>query len=402
MTRTGYVFGPVPSRRLGRSLGVDLVPFKTCTCDCIYCQLGRTTNRTVERREYAPTRDILDEVARKLGEGVRPDYVTLSGSGEPTLHSRLGEILRGIKDMTGVPVAVLTNGSLLWRENVVGELAAADLVIPSLDAGDERLFRHVNRPHEAISFERMLEGLTALREGFGGRIWLEVMLLAGVTGIEAEVRKIAALARQVRADRIQLTTAVRPTAEDFAFPLVPAEMERLARLMGPDVEVIADFTEAHDDARYKGQREDILRLLQRRPCTLKEISVALGLHVNEATKHVAELEREGRAVLEARRGTPYYRAAAGEAERERYPFSPCDRSASGLSGGGPSGRLSRGVREGDPPGEPVAANDGSAGASPSPLDGYRESGLRGPADRDAAHGGCVRARRTPAGSEGGP
>ena len=318
MDASGYVFGPVPSRRLGRSLGVDLVPFKTCTYDCIYCQLGRTTNKTVERREYVPTDAVLSEIRQKLDEGVSADYITLSGSGEPALHSRIGEVIAGIKAMTDVPVAVLTNGSLLWQDEVAEGLSRADLVIPSLDAGDAALFRHVNRPHEAVSFDEMVRGLAELRGRFRGEIWLEVFLLAGVTGIDAEVLKLKAIIDEIQPDRVQLNTAVRPTAEDFAFALSPAEMKSLCRLMGPTPEVIADFRGTHEAAQFRALREDVLGLLERRPCTLKDIAAALSLHLNEATKYVGELEREGLIALEAPRrpdrGAPYYRARAGARE----------------------------------------------------------------------------------------
>ncbi len=147
-----YLYGPVPSRRLGRSLGIDLVPFKTCTYDCIYCQLGRTTNKTMERRPYVPVKDILSELKIKLAIGGSPDYISIAGSGEPTLHSDIGELIGKIKEITKIPVAVLTNGSLLYLPEVRAALMQADLVIPSLDAGDEELFHYVNRPHADYFF----------------------------------------------------------------------------------------------------------------------------------------------------------------------------------------------------------------------------------------------------------
>jgi wyosine [tRNA(Phe)-imidazoG37] synthetase (radical SAM superfamily) len=201
-----YVFGPVPSRRLGRSLGVDVVPFKTCTYDCIYCQLGRTTCKTIERKEWVPLESVLDEVNAKLS--TRPDYITLSGSGEPTLFSPLGELIDGIKRMTSVPIALLTNGSLLWQADVRGAVQDVDLLIPSLDAADEGMFRRVNRPHEAVSFDRLIDGLVASREACRGQYWLEVLLLAGYTGTEGEVNKLAQYASRIKPDRIQLNTDV--------------------------------------------------------------------------------------------------------------------------------------------------------------------------------------------------
>src|ERR1035437_696237 len=203
-----HVFGPVPSRRLGRSLGVDLVPFKTCSYDCIYCQLGRTTRKTVERKEWVPMDAVLDELKRKLT--CRPDYITLSGSGEPTLHSRLGEIIEHIQAMTAVPVAVLTNCSLLWQAEVRDEVALADVVLPSLDAPDPERFEFINRPHPDITFERLLDGLAAFRREFSGKYWLEVMLLGGYTSLPPQIRQLAEWTRRIQPDKVQLNTAARP------------------------------------------------------------------------------------------------------------------------------------------------------------------------------------------------
>ena len=141
-----YVFGPVPSRRLGRSLGIDLLPLKTCSFNCVYCQVGRTTCLTIERGEWVPTGPVLDQVRQKIAGPIRPDVITFSGSGEPTLHSGIGEIIRGIKSFTQIPVVVLTNGSLLWMPEVRRDLLQADIVVPSLDACSESLFQYVNRP----------------------------------------------------------------------------------------------------------------------------------------------------------------------------------------------------------------------------------------------------------------
>jgi len=199
---TNQIFGPVPSRRLGRSLGVDLVPFKTCTYDCIYCQLGRTTCKTMERKEWVALEDVLETLKKRLSS--EPDYITLSGSGEPTLFSRLAELIDRIKAMTRVPVAVLTNGSLLWQEDVRRQLMNADLVIPSLDAGDEVMFRLVNRPHEEISFEQMLNGLVDFRREFRGEYWLEVFVIGAYTAIPVELAKVAKCVDRIGPDRVQL------------------------------------------------------------------------------------------------------------------------------------------------------------------------------------------------------
>jgi len=201
-----FVFGPVPSRRLGRSLGVDLVPFKTCTYNCIYCQLGRTTRRTVVRREWVPQDAGLNEVEKRLG--CKPDYITLSGSGEPTLHSRLGEIIRGIRSMTAIPIAVLTNGSLLWQEQVRMDVAQAEVVLPSLDAPDPGRFALINRPHSEITFERLIDGVKQLGRDLKGRYWLEIMLLDGYTTLPPQMQQFADWVKLIRPHKVQINTPV--------------------------------------------------------------------------------------------------------------------------------------------------------------------------------------------------
>jgi wyosine [tRNA(Phe)-imidazoG37] synthetase (radical SAM superfamily) len=304
-----YVFGPVPSRRLGLSLGVDLVPFKTCTFDCIYCQLGPTTCKTTRRSEWVPLDAVLRDVEANLEKA--PDFITLSGSGEPTLYSRLEELIGGIKRLTDVPVAVLTNGSLLWRPEVRTALAAADLVAPSLDAGDAHLFRHVNRPHDEITFDRLVEGLVRLREEYKGRYWLEVFLLGGVTALPAEVEKIGRLVAQIAPDRVQVNTVTRPPAEPYAFRVPPAELAEFAAMLGDRAEVIAEHRPSAETADFAAHAEDIVALLRRRPCTMEDIAQGLRLHRNEAVKCVNELLAHNVLEIRWRGRTPYYRAIAG-------------------------------------------------------------------------------------------
>jgi len=282
-----YLFGPVPSRRLGRSLGVDVVPFKTCSYDCIYCQLSRTTCKTIERREWVPLDDVVAELKEKLS--TRPDYITLSGSGEPTLFSRMGELIDRIKDMTDIPVAVLTNGSLLWQDDVRKDVSKADLVIPSLDAGDEAKFRYVNRPHETITFETMLQGLIDLRRECQGQYWLEVFLLAGYTAIDSEVKKIVSCVDLIRPDRVQLNTVTRPPTESFAEPVPRERMEEFAAMFAPPAEVIADYRGVHEQSAFVAGREEVFSMLQRRPCSVEDIAEGLGMHRNEVVKYTEEL-----------------------------------------------------------------------------------------------------------------
>ena len=300
------MFGPVPSRRLGRSLGVDLVPLKVCTFDCTYCQLGRTTDKTLRRAEYVPTDAIIADLDEKLREGPRPDYITLSGSGEPTLHARLGEIIAGAKRLTDIPVVVLTNGSLLWDTAVSDDSLEADLVLPSLDAGDEPTFQQINRPCLDLGLAQIVEGQVKFREAFAGEIWLEVFFLAGVNTGDKQVEKIRSLAERIAPDRLQLNTAVRPTADADARAVTPDELEALARQMGPRAEVIADFHRASDEQAFAAKREDVLDMLRRRPCTVADIAAGLGIHRNEVLKHVGKLSRDGHIRLIERDGRQYY------------------------------------------------------------------------------------------------
>jgi wyosine [tRNA(Phe)-imidazoG37] synthetase (radical SAM superfamily) len=309
--KTRHVYGPVPSRRLGRSLGVDLVPFKTCSYDCIYCQLGRTTNKTTERREYVPVDAVLAEFAEKLRGAPRPDFIGLAGSGEPTLHARLGDIVAGIKAVTDVPVAVLTNGSLLWRPEVRAGLAEADLVMPSLDAGTPATFERVNRPHPDISFERMVDGLATFANGFTGKIWLEVFLLAGLTDGRDEVGRIAAIAEKLRIDRLQLNTVSRPAAEPGARAVSPDALGQVRELFVGPCEIIAQCPappRAAPDAS-RDLDDDIVALISRRPCTVEGIAAGLGVAANEALKHLAALYSSG-AVRAERRGDAVFYACA--------------------------------------------------------------------------------------------
>ena len=303
---TRYIFGPVPSRRLGRSLGVDLVPFKTCTYDCIYCQLGRTTSKTIERKDWVPLEKVVAELESRLSS--QPDYITLSGSGEPTLHSQVGELIARIKTLTDTPVAVLTNGSLLWREEMRRELLRADLVVPSLDAGDERMFQVVNRPHERISFERMLDGLVAFRQEYRGQYWLEVMVVGGHTATPTEVAKLADCAHRIQPNRVQLNTVTRPPAEKRAVGVSREQLTEFSLLFQPPAEVIADFRDIHGESEFVVDREEVLAMLQRRPCSIEDVAHGLGMHQNEVVKHLEELRSQGAVESSTSQNKHYYKA----------------------------------------------------------------------------------------------
>ncbi|HDN67668.1 MAG: hypothetical protein B1H40_00700 [Candidatus Latescibacteria bacterium 4484_181] len=302
-----YIFGPVPSRRLGFSLGVDPVPFKTCSLNCVYCQLGRTTRLTTRRRRYVEPDEILDQLDEVLALGQRIDYITLSGSGEPTLNSGIGELISSIKERTQIPVAVLTNGTLLFREGLRSQLLEADLVIPSIDAVDQEVFEAVNRPHPSLKIERVIEGIGAFGEIFPGKIWMEVMLVKGLNDDDNQIQRMAEVLQLLRPDRIQLNTPVRPPAESWAEPLSRRRLEDICRRFGPKCQVIAEFSRKAQKAYTADREEAILSLLSRRPVTVTQISQGLGMHRNEVIKYVETLTNEGKVSEEIRDGQRYFR-----------------------------------------------------------------------------------------------
>jgi wyosine [tRNA(Phe)-imidazoG37] synthetase (radical SAM superfamily) len=303
-----YVFGPVVSRRLGRSLGVDVVPFKTCTYDCTYCQLGATTERTIRRGNYVPRDAVLDEIRRKLASGAEVDYVTIAGSGEPTLYSGLRALIADIKAMTGIPVAVITNGALLWMPEVRDDLLPADLVVPSLDVGSAETFAEVNRPCGGIDFDRMIGGLAAFREAYRGQIWLEVFLLRGITDTPDEIERISEIVGRIRPDKIQLNTVARPAPGGGVKPVPRDVMERIAQGLGPIAEVVAHYDLTPHTAQVEIRPEDVLDVIRRHPCDLADIAQGLGISIEEARSHIAVLDGKGLLAVDVRDGTPFYLA----------------------------------------------------------------------------------------------
>jgi len=304
--KMAHLFGPVPSRRLGRSLGVDLIPPKTCTYDCIYCEVGATTRQTRERFAYQ-TEAIIAALAEYLRDPApAPDVITLAGSGEPTLNLGLGRILAAIKEMTTIPVAVLTNGVLLYLPEVRRELAAADVVLPSLDAAREATYRAINRPLPELTLKSLLQGLKDFRREYRGQIWLEVMLLKGLNDTPEELTLLRQALAEIAPDKIQLNTAVRPVVEAAARPLDRGDMEAAAAYLGGPVEVIAAFHRA-DIAAARGGDDDFVEMLSRRPMTAADVAKALGLPLAQVKARLKRLQAAGRVVFNRYHDQEFYR-----------------------------------------------------------------------------------------------
>jgi len=302
----GQIFGPVPSRRLGFSLGVDTIPFKTCSLDCIYCQLGRTINKTIQRREYIAADDILREIEEILREGKRIDYITFSGSGEPTLNSEIRRIISRIKQLTSIPLAILTNGTLLYQPRMREDLMEADLVIPSLDAVTQEIFEAVNRPHPSLKIEKVITGIDSFSQEFNGKVWLEIMVVKGINDSLEEIEKTARVIKQMNLEKIQLNTVVRPPAEEFARPLTREDLKNIKTILGKKCEIIAEFKRVTQKAYKRDVEKRILSMVKRRPVTLVDISQCLGLHRNEIIKYVEILEKKHQIKTKVHSGERYY------------------------------------------------------------------------------------------------
>jgi wyosine [tRNA(Phe)-imidazoG37] synthetase (radical SAM superfamily) len=292
-------------------LGVDLTPYKTCCYDCVFCQLGPTTRKTVERREYVETTVVLAELAHWHRSGGQADVITLSGSGEPTLHSRFGEVLAFIREQIGIPAVLLTNGGLLFIPEVRDAAACADIVKVSLSAWHQPSFEWVNRPHDSLMFDQLVDGQKSFRSQFAGRLWMEVFLVKGMNSFPAVVKQIAAQAKEIAPDRIQLNTAVRPPSEDFVEPVSKEQMSALTHIFHPTAEIIAEFNLADSNhEQIQVNEEKIFAMLQRRPCTAKQIADGYDMHLNEVLKYLAMLIRTGQIRTESANNTVYYVAVA--------------------------------------------------------------------------------------------
>lgn len=297
-----YLFGPVLSRRLGRSLGIDVTPFKTCSFDCVFCQCGCTTKLTSERGEFVPIEEVCEEFKRWLKEDGSADVITFAGSGEPTLYSRLGELIDFIKAHTDIPVMVLSNGTLLHRIAVRDALMRTDRVKVSLSAWDNESFLRINRPALDITFDQVLAGEREFRREFSGELWLEVFLMEGINADEDQVRKIAAVAGGIRPNRIHLNTAVRPPAEAGVLPVRKERLEALCELFTPRAEMIAAFSSTPGAATDLSV-EKVIDLIRRHPSTAGQLAQTFGVAMDE----ILPVLDDSRLEKEARDGETYYK-----------------------------------------------------------------------------------------------
>ena len=268
-----HVFGPVPSRRLGRSLGIDPVPLKTCNFNCVYCQLGRTKSLQRKRRAFFNVTDMVAEIASALDRQGEDsiDWITFVGSGETTLFSRLGSLIRYVKSLSKLPVAVITNGSLLYLPEVRNQLCAADAVLPSLDAGSEGLFKKINRPQRDLSFDRHVAGLIEFRREFKGHLWVEIMLLGGVNDSPSDLRDISKILERVGPEEIHISMPTRPPAEPWVELPSPESRERAASIFGGVAKVLQPVEVDVESGIDEELADAVVSIVRRHPMQESEL-----------------------------------------------------------------------------------------------------------------------------------
>jgi len=288
-----HLFGPVPSRRLGMSLGIDLIPKKVCSLNCVYCEVGKTTKLTLDRMEYVKYGQVIAELKQFMSNNPKIDYITFSGSGEPTLNSRIGDVLNYIKkNYPEVKSAVLTNGTLLFNKKLRTELLQADVILPSLDAASQAAFEKIDRPNSNLKIETYIQGLIDLRKEYKGNIWLEIFLLKDYNNSKEELDLLKKAILKINPDSIQLNTLDRPGTVAGLVPLSKSELQKIIDYWNlPYVEIIASSHERTSIESYSDDIETaILETIARRPCTLDDLHRFLGIHVNEINKYLGTLE----------------------------------------------------------------------------------------------------------------
>ncbi len=299
-----HVFGPVPSRRLGLSLGVDLLIPKICTMDCLYCELGPTTDRRIERGRFVDLGEVLDELRTRLAEKPDVDYVTFSGSGEPTLSLDLGDAIDGVRALTDARIAVLTNGSLMTDPDVRKALMKADVVIPSVDAVSGEAFQRINRPDPGLDPEAIVKGIATFTEEFDGEVWLETVIVKGMNDDPHEVARLAHAAALISPARIHVNTVVRPPAVAGTEAVSDSRLGEISKALGHHAEVIASPS-VRSHAFAADSAEVIVDMVARRPVTIGDIASALGVSPGEAAKIVGSL-LDGKRLEVVRHGDLLY------------------------------------------------------------------------------------------------
>jgi len=291
-----YLFGPVPSRRLGRSLGVDLIPAKTCTLDCVYCECGSSTAQPYPSAGYIPAREIIAELDKYLETNPALDVVTLAGTGEPTLNREIGSIISHLKDNHPCySLALLTNGTLFYRPEVRESVLPIDFVLPSVDAVSEEVFKTINRGSSSVSAQSTIEGITSFSHEFKHTLWVEVFVVPGINDTEPELKAIKEALSHMRLDRVQLNSLDRPGPCAWVKPVTPGRMVEIAEFLKPlPVEIISRVIQNFSFSSCgKIDTHKLLSTLRRRPLTIEDIAVSMGCTINEVKSTLQALISKG-------------------------------------------------------------------------------------------------------------
>jgi len=305
------IFGPVPSRRLGKSLGIDLIPFKTCCLDCLYCECGKTTVHTLERKEYIPARAIIREIDAFLSGAPSLDVITFAGSGEPTLNTALPEVLRHVRARyPQYKTALLTNGILLYLEEVQQSALAFDFVLPSLDAVRQPTFEKINQPAGGLSNREVIDGLITFSKMYSGILWVEVFIIPGINDDETELALFKETLERISLDRVHLNTLDRPPAYMGIQPASPEELRRIARFLAPlPVEIVSRKAEAGPRTSLSRPEIDyFVATLRRRPMTVEDLSITLSKNINEMYVLLDTLISQKLVASQVVRGRTFYQA----------------------------------------------------------------------------------------------
>ncbi|MBR1368931.1 Fe-S oxidoreductase [Methanocalculus chunghsingensis] len=302
--RRKHIFGPVQSHRLGRSLGIDLIPYKTCSYNCVYCECGETTIQTIERSIIIPENEVMEELRSTLSTSPQLDSVTFAGSGEPTLSLSLGNVIAMVKEeFPQYIISVLTNGSLLTRSDVREELMRADRVIPTLTSARQETFERIHRPHPSLSIDAIIAGMEEFRREYRGGIWLEIFIIPGVNTSEEELISLRDAITRINPDRVQLNTLDRPAPESWVQAASEAELNMVREILGREkVEIVNLSPSAPKSGTVPGEEKEMISaMLSRRPSTIEDIITATGMSGGEVAKILRDLENAGE--IRSYRGT---------------------------------------------------------------------------------------------------
>ena len=308
-----YVFGPVSSKRLGQSLGVDLLPPKSCTWNCVYCQLGKTRKFVTERQEFFPREEILEEIREALELHKGLDWITFVGSGETMLYKGIGWLIGEVKKLTSTPVAVISNGSLLYLPEVREELLQADAVLPSLNAGSEALHVQIDRPADGLTFQQHIEGLVAFRREYHGKLWIEVMLLGGINDSDEALRDLSEVLKEINPDMVHLVLPTRPAPEQEVHLPSEESIERAIAILSEVTTVVHPLKGSMDLKGAPDLLHAVTAIVSRHPVQQRELQKAIeecfADESNKASEVMKEMLATGRFRLVEHNGEPYWVSA---------------------------------------------------------------------------------------------